>query len=395
MSDSTFELALSGDSAGRGGGDGFVLWGQGDWRDFNSKPQDTFSMDGNVLSGHIGVDYQWGGLLLGLALGHSSGEVDYVDSVGGSRSRGTVDSELLSVYPYVHYSPDGTGVEVAWAMVGFGVGEAEVQREGQANSLKTDIEMRMLGWGLRTGVYAEGGVDLALKVDGFYAQTESDAVENLPSVDSDAVRGRLALELGHRLEQAGGALDTSLEVAARADAGDAEEGVGGEVGIEVGYTSLLGLDIEVRGRYLVAHSEEDFDEWGASVMVRYDLTRAGGQGFTFELAPGWGDASSRADSLWGDTHALGAGQPDARSLGRLDLQMGYGLRMRAGLLTPFSELSLAGQALRRARLGVRLDLPGGVPGADSPVRLELAGEHAASGSRAADQRLELTTILRL
>ena len=302
MSDSAFELALSRDSAG--GGDGFVLWGQGDWLDFNSKPQDTFSMDGNVLSGHIGVDYQRGGLLLGLALGHSSGEVDYVDSVAGSRSRGTVDSELLSVYPYIHYSPDGTGVEAAWAMVGFGVGEAEVQREGQANPLKTDIEMRMFGWGLRTGVYAEGGVDLALKVDGFYAQTESDAVDTLPSVDSDAVRGRLALELGHHLEQAGGALDTSLEVAARADAGDAEEGVGGEVGIGLGYTSLLGLDIEVRGRYLVAHSEEDFDEWGASVMVRYDLTRAGGQGFSFELAPGWGDASSRADTLWGDTHAL-------------------------------------------------------------------------------------------
>ena len=245
-------------------------------------------MDGNVLSGHIGVDYQRGGLLLGLALGHSSGEVDYVDSVGGSRSRGTVDSELLSVYPYIHYSPDGAGVEAAWAMVGFGVGEAEVQQEGRANPLKTDIEMRMFGWGLRTGVYAEGGVDLALKVDGFYAQTESDAVGSLPSVDSDAVRGRLAVELGHHLEQAGGALDTSLEVAARADAGDAEEGVGGEVGIGLGYTSLLGLDIEVRGRYLVAHSEEDFDEWGASVMVRYDLTRAGGQGFSFELAPGWG-----------------------------------------------------------------------------------------------------------
>ena len=266
-----------------------MLWGQGDWLDFNSKPQDTFSMDGNVLSGHIGVDYQRGGLLLGLALGHSSGEVDYVDSVGGSRSRGTVDSELLSVYPYIHYSPDGAGVEAAWAMVGFGVGEAEVQREGQANPLKTDIEMRMFGWGLRTGVYAEGGVDLGaegrwlLRADGV-----GRGGDTLPSVDSDAVRGRLAVELGHHLEQAGGALDTSLEVAARADAGDAEEGVGGEVGIGLGYTSLLGLDIEVRGRYLVAHSEEDFDEWGASVMVRYDLTRAGGQGFTFRAGAGLG-----------------------------------------------------------------------------------------------------------
>ena len=393
MSSSAFELAFSEDATGRGGGDGFILWGQGDWLDFDSKPQDTFSMDGHVLSGHVGVDYQLGRLLLGLALGHSSGEVDYVNTATGG-GLGTVDSELLSVYPYVHFSPDGTGEDAVWAMAGFGVGEAEVKREGQANPLKTDIEMRMFGWGLRTGVYAEGGVDLALKVDGFYAQTESDAVESLPSVDSDAVRGRLALELGHRLEQAGGALDTSLEVAARADAGDAEEGVGGEVGIGVGYTSLLGLDIEVRGRYLVAHSEEDFDEWGASVMVRYDTTRAGGQGFSFELAPGWGDANSRADSLWGD-RLSGAGRPAARSLGRLDLQMGYGLvGGRVGLLTPFSELSLVGQALRRVRLGVRLDLSGGEAGADAPVRLELAGEHTAAGSRAADQRVELTATLR-
>ena len=97
--------------------------------------------------------------------------------------------------------------------------------------------------------------------------------------------------------------------------------------------------------------------------------------------------------MWGDARTLsGTGRPGVRSL---DLQMGYGLRARAGLLTPFSELSLAGQALRRARLGVRLDLPGGEAGADAPVRLELSGEHAAVGSRGADQRVELTTILRL
>ena len=244
MSSSAFELAFSGDATGRGGGDGFILWGQGDWRDFDSKPQDTFSMDGNVLSGHVGVDYQLGRLLLGLALGHSSGELDYVNTATGL---GTVDSELLSVYPYVHYSPDGTGEDAVWAMAGFGLGDAEVQEAGREPA-ETDIKMRMFGLGVRTGVYAEGGVELALKADGFYAQTESDAVDTLPSVDSDAVRGRLALELGYSLERATGALNSSLEVAARADAGDAEEGVGGEVGIGVGYTSLLGLDIEIRGR---------------------------------------------------------------------------------------------------------------------------------------------------
>ena len=398
MSNSAFELALSGDATGWGGGGSFILWGQGDWLDFDSKPQDTFSMDGNVLSGHIGLDYQVGEMLLGLALGHSSGEVDYVDvdtATGGGR--GTVDSEMVSVYPYVHFSLGDTGEDTVWAMAGLGWGSAELKEEGR-NPRKTDIEMRMFGLGVRTGVYAEGDLELALKADGFYAGTESDARRNLPSVDSDSVRGRLALELRRSLEQAEGALDTSLEVAARVDAGDSEEGVGGEVGIGVGYTSQLGLDIEARSRYLVAHSEEDFNEWGASVTVRYDTARAGGQGFTFELAPGWGDASSRTDSMWENTHALsGTGRPGMRSLGlgRLDLQMGYGLRAQAGLLTPFSELSLAGQASRRTRLGVRLDLPGEEPGADAPVQLELSGEHVTSSGRAADQRVELTATLRL
>ena len=392
MGNSAFELALSGDASGRDEVGSFVLWGQGDWLDFGSKPQDTFSMDGDVLSGHVGLDYQLGEMLLGVALGHSSGEVDYVDTAVSRRS-GTVDSEMLSLYPYVHFSPDGTGVDAIWAMAGFGWGDAEVKEAGQEEPIETDIEMRMFGLGARVGMYAKGGLGLALKVDGFYAVTESDAMDELPSVDSNAVRGRLALELGRSLEQeAGGALDTSLEMAARVDAGDAEEGVGGEVGVGVGYKSLRGLDIKARGRYLVAHSEKDFDEWGASVAVRYDAARAGGQGFNFELAPGWGDASSRTDSMWGDTHALGAGRQGARSLGRLDLQMGYGLglRGRPGLLTPFSELSLAGQSSRRARLGVRLDLLGEKSGTDVPMQLELFGEHDAAGGR-----FELTGKLRL
>ena len=183
--------------------------------------------------------------------------------------------------------------------------------------------MRMFGLGVRKGVYDEGDLEMALKMDGFYAVTESDAVDELPSVDSDAMRGRLALELRRSLEYEGeGALDASLEVAGRVDAGDAEEGVGGEVGIGVDYTSLRGLDVDARVRYLVAHSEKDFDEWGASVTVRYDAARADGQGFNFELVPGLGDASSRTDSMWGDAHALGAGQQNARRLGRPGLADG-------------------------------------------------------------------------
>ena len=129
VGDSAFEQALSRDASDWGGGS-FILWGQGAWLDFDSKPQDTFSMDGDVLSGHIGVDYQLGEMLLGVALGHSSGEVDYVDTAVSRRS-GKVESEMVSVFPYVHFSPDGDGEDAVWAMAGFGWGDAEVKEVGQ------------------------------------------------------------------------------------------------------------------------------------------------------------------------------------------------------------------------------------------------------------------------
>ena len=60
-------------------------------------------------------------------------------------------------------------------------------------------------------------------------------------------------------------------MAAREDAGDAENGLGVEVAGGLEFSDLapgLSLDVGVRG--LVSHESDDYEEWGVSGGFRYD-----------------------------------------------------------------------------------------------------------------------------
>ncbi len=69
-----------------------------------------------------------------------------------------------------------------------------------------------------------------------------------------------------------------------ADGGDAETGSGLEVGGSLRWTSG-NLTIEVAARGLMAHSEDDYEEWGVSGSVQY--AQAPGAGSTHP-SPGAG-----------------------------------------------------------------------------------------------------------
>ena len=100
-----------------------MLWGRGTASGFNGKPKDDFSMDGNVFTGYLGVDYRLQpNVLLGLAVAHSQGGVDLT---------------LTSVLPYAHWSPrPGLGV---WGL--FGAGRGDLKLRDEAGRVKTDLEM--------------------------------------------------------------------------------------------------------------------------------------------------------------------------------------------------------------------------------------------------------------
>ena len=139
---SQFAMPL-GQEAVKGWASGWTLWGRGTASGFDGRSKDNFSMDGNVFTGYPGLDYRLqSNVLLGLAVAHSQGDVDYE---ARDVTEGAVDITLTSVLPYVHWSPrPGLGV---WRLFGAGWGNLKLRDE--TGKVKTDPEMLMGAVGAR------------------------------------------------------------------------------------------------------------------------------------------------------------------------------------------------------------------------------------------------------
>ena len=117
-----------------------------------------------------------------------------------------------------------------------------------------------------------------------------------------------------------GRLRLDLELGGRWDGGRVEKGYGTEVGGGVEYADArTGLEVDARGRYLLAHRAEGLKERGASVALRYD---PGGdrEGMWLGVAPRWGASGSGVESLWG---SVPEGEGRSGSPGAMGLELGY------------------------------------------------------------------------
>ncbi len=366
LSQVAFETRLDAtDEDGVDGGSGqeWTVWGRGSRSQFSGQSGARITLDGEVNTGYLGADVRLAehDLLLGVALSHSVGELDYQAAAAGL-NEGQIDLDLSSVLPYAHWQLNER--VSLWGLLGIGWGEATLTDE--FGRVTTDTEMRMAALGSRGELATWRGLDLALKGDAFIVNMEgseweqSDAVA-MPEVDADAHRVRLMLE-GRRAWQAGPQqqLELSLEFGGRWDGGDADTGVGAELGGGLAYRhAAWGLGIETRGRYLLGHTERAFEEWGASVSVALD-PGVEGIGPSLTLSPTWGEASSGVENLWREERLLGASlgsQPSPTERGnlrpsRLRMELGYGFETRGpSLLKLYSALDEAGPGSRNWRLG--------------------------------------------
>ena len=371
LTNSAFRLSLKGDRSGDL--ENWTLWGLGRVTRFQARPEDGLSLDGEVFSGHLGADYRWSPRsLTGVVVSHAMGRGDFdgAPTKGASVIMDNIKSSLTSVHPYLRWTPS-EGLDL-WGILGFGLGKMEL--EDSIGRAETDIAMRMAALGVRNALASVGRFDLALKADAFVVEMESDDVPALRSTYKDVERLRLMLE--GQTEWAASAdsrLVPSMELGVRYDGGDAEKGGGAELGGGLAYVhTTLGLTVEARGRLLLVHRENDFKQWGASVMANLD-PGASGEGLSFSLAPVWGEASSRTGALWGNEQ-VGVAPQLVESPGwqpdRMDVAVGYGLKLGNGrrVLTPFGELSLGGAG--SLQMGLRLEETAGAPGG---LRLELFG----------------------
>ena len=352
LSGSSFHYGAAADGAT---GDAWALWGRVATTSF-SGDDGVLSHDGDVTTGTVGVDFERGDALFGVALSFSEGDGEFQGSSSGLAG-GNLDSSVTLVNPYVRVMINAcTSV---WGLVGFGGGEMTLAAGDGGVPIDTDIEMTLGAAGFR-GVlqYKLGNFDVATRGDAFLAQTSADAAPGLESVDADASRMRFALEATNVTELEGGGLFTPiLEAGVRYDGGDAETGAGVEVGGGLRYADASGrVSLQVNARALLAHEDSDYQEWGlgASVMVRPD---ASGQGVTFNLRSTWGDIANGVDALWNGRDAgLAAAGLGTRYGARHDAEVGYGLNAPGGrnVLVPYIGVGASDIGTRDYRLGVRL-----------------------------------------
>ncbi len=375
---SAFALSLGSGQGAAGeaapaGGARWTLWGGGDARSFRGAPAGA-EYDGDLLTGHLGVDVQRRGWLAGVALSRSAATAGYGFD-GVVSGAGALETTLTNVQPYVRWSPR-RGTEV-WTIAGVGGGSLSNLRPHVADRLETgDLSMRLGVAGVRQALPAVGRVDVAVRGDvGMLRLATGDGTGLIDGLSVDARRLRVGLEASRSVSLGGATLAPFAEVGGRHDGGDGQTGTGLELagGLRLGALGSR-LAVEARGHVLAVHTASGYAERGGSVTATLTPSgQAGGRGLAVTVLPRWG-APGGAGTLWLDDALgrYGMSSGPGSGAGALDTRVAYGFGVGRQVLAPFSEVGRSAGGYRRLRMGAQLLGDGG-------LRLEVGGERLERG----------------
>ena len=367
-----FSSSDSGDNA-------FTIWGRLSASTFDAQVEHTH-LDSTVTSGFFGVDFESPHWLAGLAVSLSEGDGDYMQQKDGDR--GDIENSLTTIWPYVRMNL--TDKVDVWGLAGYGTGELKLTQHLDSDGVATyrpDIDMRMIALGAQGEVLSAskpGDLTLALRMNTLWVRTTSDAVHesegNLAATEADVNRFQLLARGSWDLAMDSGVLMPSLEFGIRLDGGDAETGTGIEVGTGLHYQGE-GFSVDGMVRTLVAHEEEDYQEWSAAGEVRIEPSKSG-RGLSLTLSPSWGVASSSVDRLGSPTNVRSLVpesefNPEMRLNAKISY--GFGLTTLPGVMAPYMELAVADEEISTWRAGVKGNLMQGVELVLEATRDERAG----------------------
>ncbi|MDE0253312.1 MAG: hypothetical protein OYG32_00825 [Rhodospirillaceae bacterium] len=345
-------FSLTGEKDGSGGS--MAFWGRAAQARFDGR-EGTFSLDGTVTTGMLGADYARGRWLIGLALAQSDGEGGYRDTDIAARAAsqdcppeaaelcrgavregdGTVEASLTAAIPYAAFQASER--LKLWGAAGHGTGEVTLKTE-LGGDYSADTSWSMAAAGMRGDLLAppaEGsGPALAATSDALWARTSSEKTARLAASDSDVTRLRVGLEGSYHVAlEDGGSLVPKLEVGARHDGGDAETGFGVELGGGIAWTDPgMGLSLDLSGRTLLAHGNDDLKDRGFSAALAYDPAPATKRGASLSLRQDFGGRAQ------GGLDALFAPDPlddrtGSEAASRWALEAAYGLPAFGGRWT--------------------------------------------------------------
>ena len=352
---SSFFLS-SGPAAGEAGAR-WTFWRR--WAKSHFRGEEVgLSLDGGPWTGLLGVDREQGRALAGLALSYTIGDGRYhVHTAEEALARGKAKSWLINLHPYLRVALNER--VSAWGLLGHGRGEMSLGTGRE----RSGIVMNMGGLGLRGALLAPGGpggLGLTMRSDAFLVRMGSDAAG--PAVS----RVRMTMDGTRAVVTDSGRIWTpSLELGVRHDGGDAETGLGLELGGGLEYSDPAGgLNMKTSGRRLLIHQDSGYEEWGVGGSFGFNMG-ASGRGLALRLRSSYGDAASGVDRFWSQHRTPQAGSYPAGRGSLFNAEVGYGLGALGGLLTPYADVA-SGRGTRTYGLGGRLRL-------EPSMRLELAG----------------------
>ena len=367
----------------------WTFWGHVDQQSFEAS-----AYDGGVSSVYFGADADFGERwMAGFAVSSSSGEADYEFAGRGASGTGSLDTELTSVFPYLHVTPS-EGAEV-WAIVGAGWGDVSQSRSTTAQRGSADLSMWLLSLGGRRSIASADAWDVSILGDTSVLELQTDGgIGIINGLEVGLARQRAGMEAARLVAlQGGGSLAWFGEVAARHDSGDGETGAGGELIGGVRFDSGGRLSIEAKARLLAMHAADDYEENGLSLTATVHPAPDGtGLSLSLSAHSGIGMGATQTSAM------LESHQPDLRALqGRnnwgMAARIGHSLTVvrQPGSMTPFAELDFAPQR-SRTMLGVRYDLS--IPNASDRLNLEFATGHGEDHYRGNGVVMELRAALR-
>ena len=320
------------------------------------------TLDGTVTTGLLGADYARDDWLMGLALAHSSSEGGY-SAMGDNPCSGTeavlcdgavrfgdgdVEASLTAAIPYA--SMQATDALKIWGAVGYGTGEVTLKTE-PGDRYRAGTDWTMAAAGLRGDLLEApegGGLSLAVTSDALWTETSSEGTRDLESSKSNTTRLRLGLESSWKIMlENSGSLTPKLELGLRHDGGDAETGTGTELGAGVSWHQpQRGLSLDISGRTLVSHEDDDLEDRGFAGSLSYDPAPSSGRGLSLQLRQETGGQSEGGlDVLFAPT-PLADRTGGGASTSRWTMEAAYGLPAYGGRYTgsPHAGLGISGDS---------------------------------------------------
>ena len=338
------------------------FWGQASQSGFDGHGV-AGNIDGRVTGVQLGADWRQGAGLFGLMVSRSrgSGDVAGTTDVTGTMTTaaGEMKSDLTALVPY-------GGVEVSstlslWGAAGLGRGDVTFTPTGGV-STRTDIDWSMLTGGVRGAlgnVAALGGASLDLIADALWTKTRSDPLPGAPSsaISSDTTQVRTGVEASWAQVLDSGSIQTPrLSLGLRHDGGDAETGMGLEIGGGFDWRDAGGLSFGVEGRALALHDDGDYRDWGVGLNFSYDPRPDTQQGFSMVFTQGLGVSTSGSVTSLMSSGSFPTGFDGSDGESRWSVEASHGTSRSLGMVSsPYVRLSGGGtDQMRDLRLGYRV-----------------------------------------